>query len=503
MKKKESGQIIVILALVLVAVLGVSALAVDSSMIYMDRRSDQSTADSAALSAAQTASASPTCATARTAAINQAIAYASAQEGVALANDTTSSNRVEATCSADNSKLTIKIVVTSNTPTTFAKMVSRDQLQTTIESTSQVTFGGGTFAGGNGIVSTDTSNCSNSGGIEVGGGANNYIETVGGGIFSNNCIKVTGSSFVAAYGAQTQYVKGLDLGWSTRALNDTTPGATPANTIINWNLPDVGGVTKQNNQPVNVRATQTLTPYPELSIPVMVPAACTGTDYGAKTIQYSATPITLNPGIYTYIDQSGWTELVFNPGVYCIRANGDVDLGSRNVIANNTHFYFLGKGSFKKTDTEKLTMNNSSVYITDGDFVVSNGASVTANNITVYVKKGNITISGNVPGVMTAPNCSDSSCGVGPAIKGLLFYMDKTNTSGVLTISGSSSLTTEGTIFIPSSKIVVSGYSGLYTFKSQIVAKRIEVAGSSAIRLDLNGANLYTGGGAGSIELLK
>jgi hypothetical protein len=503
MRRREEGQIIVILAVVLVAVLGVTALAVDGSMIYSERRDDQTTADSSAMAGAQAAAASTTCATARNTAVTQARQYASLYEGVALANDSTSPSRVEATCNSDNTKLTIKVVVTSNTPTTFAKMVSRNQLQTRVESTSQVTFGGGTFAGGNGIVSTDTSNCSSNGGIEVGGGANNYIETVGGGIFSNNCITVTGSSYVVAYGASTQYVKGLDLGWSTRALNDTNPNATPTNTIINWNLADQSGVTKQNNQPVNVRATQTSTAFPELTIPVMTPSVCTGTDYGVKTIPYSSTPISIDPGIYTSINQSGWTELVINPGLYCIRDGGDVNLSSRNVIANNTQFYFAGAGSFKKTNTESLTMNNSSVYLTNGDFIVSNGASITANNITVYVKQGNITISGNVPGVMTAPNCSDSSCGVGPAIKGVLFYMDKANTSGVLTISGSSSLTTEGTIFIPSSKIVVSGYSGLYTFKSQIIAKRIEVAGSSAIRLDLNGANLYSGGGAPSIELIK
>ncbi|MHB8136396.1 MAG: pilus assembly protein TadG-related protein, partial [Anaerolineaceae bacterium] len=83
-----------ILAVALVAVLGITALAIDGSIIYQERRNDQTTADSTALSAAQTASANATCATARVAAINQAIAYASAQEGIALANDTTSPNRV-------------------------------------------------------------------------------------------------------------------------------------------------------------------------------------------------------------------------------------------------------------------------------------------------------------------------------------------------------------------------------------------------------------------------
>lgn len=503
MEKKEKGQIIVILAVALVAVLGVTALAVDGSMIYRERREDQTIADSAVLSAATTASTGATCAVARATAISAAQNYALTQEGVTLAADSTSPNRVEATCSADNTKLDIRILVTSNPTTTFAQIVSRDQLTTTVESTARVTFSSGTFAGGNGIVTTDTSACSDNNGIKVGDGPDCYIQTVGGGIFSNSCINVNGSSYVVAYGAATQYLSGLNLGWSARALNDTTAGATPTNTVINWNIPVPGGVTLQNAQPVAVRATQASTAFPDLNIPVMNPSICTGPDYGNVTVPYSSSKYYLNPGTYGSINQTNWTEIVFNPGLYCIKPNGNVNLAQRHVVANNTQFYFMGTGSFMKTNTESLTMNNSSIYLTNGDFIISGGVSATANNITVYVKQGNITISGNSPVVMTAPNCDNSACGVGPAIKGVLFYMDKTNTTGVMTISGSSSLSMEGTVFAPSSKIVVSGRSGLTTLKSQIIARRIEASGSSAIRLDLTNANLYTSPTAGSIELLK
>jgi Flp pilus assembly protein TadG len=54
-KRNESGQILILLALALVGLLGFTALAIDGSMVYTDRRYDQSAADSASLAGAQAA----------------------------------------------------------------------------------------------------------------------------------------------------------------------------------------------------------------------------------------------------------------------------------------------------------------------------------------------------------------------------------------------------------------------------------------------------------------
>ncbi len=51
-RSNEKGQIIVILALGMVAILAITALAVDGSLLYNQRRNDQNTADSAALAGA-------------------------------------------------------------------------------------------------------------------------------------------------------------------------------------------------------------------------------------------------------------------------------------------------------------------------------------------------------------------------------------------------------------------------------------------------------------------
>ncbi len=54
-KSQESGQILVVLAVALVALLGFTALAIDVGMVYSDRRYDQNVAVAAALAGANAA----------------------------------------------------------------------------------------------------------------------------------------------------------------------------------------------------------------------------------------------------------------------------------------------------------------------------------------------------------------------------------------------------------------------------------------------------------------
>lgn len=536
MNKHEYGQIIVVLAVALVAILGITALAVDGSMIYSERRKDQTSADSTALSAAQTASASATCATARTAAINQAILYASSQEGIALVSDTTSPNRVEASCSADNTKLTVKIIVSSNTPTTFAKMISRNQLQTTVESTSQVTFGSAVFANGNGFWSTGTT-CDANGGIWLSGTSKVFIK--GGGAYSASCISeraATGGIFAESapiiYSGNTgNGMRTLTVGSKTEYIG--TPGTTGTNGLIfsnntrafllaftvdvppNTNPPDyryqLSDGMIQPGLYANPLFSEAQWPtyqalIPTLpTIPVMPTQPCTGlVDYGTPDLSYSATPRVLNPGIYTKMDQ-GYTNLVLNPGVYCIKAGGSLNFNQLNVTANNTIIYFMGAGSFNVgSGINTMAMNTSSIYLTNGNFDVSNGT-FNADPITIYIKQGSFYLRNGAYGAtMKAPVCGDASCGVGPSIKGVLLYMDPANTGTLNILNGNGSPhRLYGTIFAPNALAYIDGATNTYSTDVQFIAKRIELSGSAGITLRTTEGNLYTTGGAGAVELLK
>lgn len=524
MSEKSKGQILVILAVAMVAILAVTALAVDGSMIYNERRKDQTIADSVALAAANEAAKSTSCTIARTAALNKAISFASAQEGTTLANDSTSPNRVEATCSGDNKTLDIKVSVSTTTPTTFAKMISRNELVTNVNSTTRVTFGSGVFANGSALWSTGPT-CDANGGIWLSGTAKILI--TGGGAYSKSCISVasspsgivtdgayiyysgtTGNNVTTTYvGSQIQYLgvagqsgsNGLMLAqWQDAyALINTNlilPSATYDYQVRSGPIPNPAIPQSLWPIPIPIAATPTFTE-------TMPAQTCTGlTDYGSP----ASTTTTYNPGIYQTINVSPTSNATFNPGVYCIKNGGVVQLYQRSVNMSNTIFYYQGTGNFLVGNgVGTVTMNNSSIYLTNGNFDVSNGT-FNAANFTVYIKQGSFFLrNGAYTATMSAPNCSDSSCGVGPAIKGVLVYMDPANTGTFNILNGNGAHELTGTIYAPNALATFDGGTATNTIDIQLIAKRIALSGSASITMDTNNGDLYAGGGATKIELLK
>lgn len=523
MKTQEKGQTLVILAVALIAILAVTALAVDGSMIYSERRQDQTAADSISLAAASEAAKSTDCATARTAGITRAVNYAFTQEGLTLANDATSPNWVEAVCNADNTTLDIKVHITSDTPTTFARMISRDQLTTTVEATSRVTMSAGVFAEGSAIWSTGPT-CDGNGGIWLEGTA--IIKIKGGGAYSKSCISVesstsgvlsdgqpiryagtTGSNVTTVYvGDQIEYLgvagqsgsNGLMLAIWQKSFALVSPTLT---------IPAYDYQVKTGPL-INPDIPKALWPVPSPLLPtpvfteVMTPQSCTGlTDYGTP----NSDVVTYNEGLYTSMNVAPNNDATINPGIYCIKPGGSVTLSQEDVLANNTIFYFQGGGSFYVTGgIDSVTMNNSSIYITNGNFTVDQGT-FNAQHITIYIKQGNFTLSNGAYGAtMSAPDCSDSSCGVGPAIKGVLVYMDPSNTGAFNTLNGNKTphnLT--GTIYAPNALATFDGGTFTDTNDMQLIAKRISLKGSASITMDTNNGDLYSGSGSTKIELLK
>jgi hypothetical protein len=148
-------------------------------------------------------------------------------------------------------------------------------------------------------------------------------------------------------------------------------------------------------------------------------------------------------------------------------------------------------------------MDNSSIYLKNGNFNVTAGGNLSANNITIYIKQGNFTLDGGAVVSMYAPGCSTSACGVGPAISGVLLYMDKTNT-GTLNINNGTGTAhvLNGTMYAPNALAYLDGGTGTTTTDVQLIAKRIEVSAGAELNMHLDNARLYTQG-AMTIELLE
>ena len=200
----------------MVGLLALTALALDGSRIYNERRTDQSTTDSAALAGAGAAAQSmkdsaPSSfycgsslgAVASTNAANAAVESALADDINLVINDFSTGNGVQVTCGKNlfATYLDVRVMVTTEMETTFAKVVGRDTLTTRVESTARV-YPKQPAAYGNAIVSLSNS-CGNIGGIDFGG--NSTININKGGVFSNSCIYGGGSADVSIVGGDALY----------------------------------------------------------------------------------------------------------------------------------------------------------------------------------------------------------------------------------------------------------------------------------------------------------
>jgi len=324
----ESGQIIVILAIALVAILGITALALDGSLVLNDRRNDQSIADSTALASASAAvqilkdyppnqfyCGSILANNAATAAILAGKQFA-LSEGITLTeNDPT--NGVSVTCSVKSYRtfLDITITVSTTRETTFAKIIGRDELTTKIEATSRV-FPKETLAFGNGIASLSNS-CGNIGGITVNGSGS--ISVIGAGVFANSCLTGTGTIDIVVEGGQISYY----TAYSPPSAGSISPAPTQVNEQLTLDLITV--------------------PIPD----------CTKVPYYDSPVSVTGGR-TIDPGNYSRIKMASSDTLIMNPGLYCM--TGDfTTTGQAQIIGQGVTIYF-SSGTFDTAGTSIINL---------------------------------------------------------------------------------------------------------------------------------------------------
>ena len=427
--RNESGQILVILAFAMVALLGITALAVDGSMVLNDRREDQSTADSAALAGGGAAvqlmkdfmpqdfyCGSSLGAHASVAAV-QAAQNTALADNVALVQNNPDTG-VVVTCGSDvfRKYLDIKVTVTTDAKTTFAKILSRDTIRTKVESTVRV-YPKQTIAFGNALATVGNSCGYGVGGIDLIGGAS--VTAVQGGIFSNSCIKgPNNSAFNMLGGGNVTY-------YGSYTFQGTVTGGS---------------------------VVQSPEPLPDLVIPdnpCQNPPALA--DY--KKINDEGT---FTPGYYLGFTAPKKTGAKLNPGLYCIK----------------------------------------------GNITALGGGIITGNKVTIYMMDGNINFAANSIINLTAPDCEtpDASCGVPPAIRGIVIYFNPAYQRTLSFAPGNTSYF-EGTILGPTTTVSLQGNADPDAVHSQIIANNYYSNGNTNLTINLNGAETYQN--PSSLEILK
>jgi hypothetical protein len=532
-RMNQRGQIIIIIALSLVVIMGFTALAIDGSMIYSEKRSDQAAADSAALAGAgaaaqylKTANMSGfacgggVAAGAASAAITTAITNA-AKDGITLTANDLSVSGVTTTCDNYNGRkyIDVHIVITTEVKPRFIGVIRSAPIKTAAEAIARV-YINTTFASGNLIYTTGTA-CSYSsspyGGIHATGNGN--ITVRHGGIFSNSCIQATGSSDIFVYDGVAQYMGVGSKTFYSGSVKQSTVGNgllpntnTTAFILNDTDTSSGASISTYTSQSYQLWSTYTANPnIPEAFWPspttqtitadmesVTMPT-CPSTSRTFPSSSGGANQ-TVYPGTYSsaasYGAWGGYT-LTFAPGVYCFNSSLSLSGGSDTIIMKGVVLYFTGTGGISFGGTVKPTMDGSSIFITNGTFDLGSGIPFNAENFFVYIKSGAFSISGAATGTISAFSTSNSVY----AIPGVLVYMASTNTSNVQ-INGSGGLIASGTIYAANSLVKVTGASTSNTMNVQIIGKAVWVDGSGTVTMDADEGTLYSQGST-TIQLLK
>jgi hypothetical protein len=203
----EKGQAMVLLVLAVVALLGFTALAVDGSMVYSDRRFAQSAADAAALAGAAAASeiiaengiteVSWTCShngvTSAQAAAQSAAVAAAANNDFTIDADISDSHGVQTLCtnSGTDRYLDVQVTLTDETQIGMTGVVYDGPAVNTVTAVARVRPRR-TLAFGYTIVALNPAGCQGqqNGALFHG---NPDVHVCGGGIYSNGCLQGVGN----------------------------------------------------------------------------------------------------------------------------------------------------------------------------------------------------------------------------------------------------------------------------------------------------------------------
>jgi hypothetical protein len=368
----QRGQALVIVAGALVALLGMVALAVDGSMIYADRRNLQNVADNAVMSAAAEAAIAmdqrainyqsficgqPEVIESMIVARDATIARA-ASAGYQVDADISDGNGVEISCHVDDNAalvdnyFDVRIMITSQTKTSFTRFVTPDGISNTVEAVSRVRPRR-SLALGNAIASLG-SVC---GGVDMNG--DDTIVINGGGIFSNSCLDFRG------------------------------------NTDITINV-DVGGIgymttyDEAGNVDINIAPEQATQGLEVVDIPT--PDCMNQPNYGG--LEVSGTQ-TINGGRYDFINLNGEDHLIMNPGLYCL-------YGSFQTNGNQT----------LEVNPDAPMNQGVTIYMAAGDILLNGNSNVSLRAPTIYqppaIKGLLIYMPPSNPGEITLTGAEDS-----------------------------------------------------------------------------------------------
>lgn len=443
-KSNERGQALVLIALAAVGLFGFTALAIDGSRVFSDRRHAQNAADTSALAAALSKIRADPPET------GDAVAEAAAFDRAASNgfDDTNSlvemhicdepdlSPACQGIPAGENPAEYIQVVIRLSTPTTFARVLGWTEVPSTVSAIARAEPGGPGPIGGGYALSAMSQTEKNA----VLGFGNFHLDINNSGVFDNSSHDCA-IDFGGSAGSYS-----VDTAFSVVGGNCTNPHASPT---INGSF-----------------QTASQQPYPP-NISVLAPSiVCTGNSV------YDAANRTYSPGNHTNLNIPNGT-VTFAPGNHCF--DGGVSItGNTHIIAFNANF-LIRSGEFILNSNGSFTCDNLLVHIDGGTgFRVNGNSTNECNGVTFFASTGDVSWQGNPVIDFRAPTW-------GP-YKGLLIYLPYGNDSD-LTINGNTGITLVGSIVAVDSNITINGNSNTY-LRSAIIGETVKLTGNGNMVID-------------------
>lgn len=453
----EKGQILVLLALVLLGLLGFTALAIDGGMIYADRRYMQSAADAASLAGAGEVGAGVEALNMKTAgwscsdlinnlvisdgynaAINKAYSNGFTIERNADLGSEGNINGVKITCYNGTAtdpetgetvllrEVDVMVMLTQETNTSFVHLFTQEPMKNTI--TSITTVEPGVNAGGGySIVALRTGPCDpNNVGVTVSGNSEIVIQE--GGIWSNSCMTYDGGVSVSIDPPDPGSIVYNTTDDPYKLAGGEPPGIIdPDPTATSAHHPVTGGMD------VTIECTaESQDPYENIRF------------HKPGDTMY------LEPGNYGDITLTDGT-IILTGGLYCIDGNVNINGGTFTI------------------DTSSSPPVGVTFKFTGRDFTINGAAHV----VLAAPNEEPVSVTANDPGH--------------PGLEDMLLYVPP-GIEADIKLNGNAGSSVSGTIYAPASFIDVGGSTNLandetFTITSSIIGLDVKVAGTPGIHI--------------------
>ena len=486
-KAQERGQALVIIALAAIGLFGFSALAIDGSRVFSDRRNAQNAADTAALSAAlakirqedyvlaatnraiDNGYANDANSSVEVAMCNTLTGPAACQGIPVIANPLTATPEELARASATNY---IQVKITSILPATFGRIVGRNEFTNIL---SAIAYAGPVapepLVEGYAIAAMERHDWD-----AINHTGNFNLDINNSGIFSNS-----------------DYASTTGNGCQHGAMSSSGNAIISVDTAIHTVGTFCAGNNTDLSQVPDITQVSAIDNPPEVDIPIFSCGGGGSTSYDAVNFI-----LTYHPGNFGSIDPDTDAppgkyvrEAHFRPGTYCI-SNG-ASFNGAPVIADGVRFLVTG-GAFRLNGSN-LTCNDMMIHVNGGSGLNFSATShIYCNNVTFFLSTGGVTWNGNPEYRLYAPTGGD--------YEGLLFYMPPSNSSAIR-INGNASCEMTGTILAVSSPITVNGNNWTNGLNSQIIGDTVRLEGNGNMVINYDPDDQYQPIDPSSISLTK